>query len=57
VRPRDRDALVAAVLRLTEDEALRDRLLERGLALARENTLEVQAARVASFIAGKTVTA
>jgi glycosyltransferase involved in cell wall biosynthesis len=57
VPPRDRDALVDAVLRLSEDEELRQRLAERGLALALTNTLEVQAARVASFIAGERVTA
>jgi glycosyltransferase involved in cell wall biosynthesis len=57
VPPRDRDALVNAVLRLSDDEGLRDRLTEQGLALARENTLEVQAERVARFIAGEQVTA
>jgi hypothetical protein len=33
---------------------LRDRLIDRGLKLARERTREVQAARVAAFIARAT---
>jgi glycosyltransferase involved in cell wall biosynthesis len=52
VPPSDRDALVDAVLRLSDDEALRAELVDRGLALARGRTLEFEAARVARFLAG-----
>jgi glycosyltransferase involved in cell wall biosynthesis len=48
----DVDALVAAVRLVVDDRALRDRLVRRGLELARERTLEQQAARVAAFISG-----
>jgi glycosyltransferase involved in cell wall biosynthesis len=50
VPPDDADALVAAVLRLADDEELRARLVERGLELARERTLEAEAVRVAAFL-------
>jgi len=46
----DLDALVGAVLRLTDDQALRDRLATDGLELARTMTLEAEAARVVGFI-------
>ncbi|MER3408618.1 MAG: hypothetical protein C4306_00585 [Thermoleophilia bacterium] len=52
VPPGDREALAEAVLRLVEDANLRARLVERGLELARERTLEREAARAAAFIAG-----
>jgi glycosyltransferase involved in cell wall biosynthesis len=52
VPPNDRDALVGAIERVARDEALRERLVSRGLELARERTLEAQACRVARFIAG-----
>lgn len=51
VRPGDRDALVEAILRLTDDEQLRGRLVERGLAVARATAGDLEAARVAEFIA------
>jgi glycosyltransferase involved in cell wall biosynthesis len=50
VPPDDADALVASVLRLTDDEALRERLVGRGLELARERTLDAEADRVAAFL-------
>lgn len=50
VSPSDVEALVAAVLHLTDDTAHRERLVTRGLELARERTLEVEADRVASFL-------
>ncbi|HKH40975.1 MAG TPA: glycosyltransferase [Solirubrobacterales bacterium] len=46
----DRDALVDAVLRLTDDPQLRERCIERGLIIARRHALDVEAARVAEFI-------
>jgi glycosyltransferase involved in cell wall biosynthesis len=50
VRPADREALVEAVLRVTDDAGLRRRLAEHGLEHARDRTLEAQAARVAAFL-------
>jgi glycosyltransferase involved in cell wall biosynthesis len=47
----DRDALVEAVLRLTDDPRLRDRCIERGLSIGRRHALDVEAVRVAQFIA------
>ena len=52
VPPADLDALTAAVLRLADDAALRGELAERGLERARGLTLEAEADRVASFLAG-----
>lgn len=52
VPPADLDALLAAIRRLTSDAELRERLVRRGLELARELTLETQSGRVAAFIAG-----
>lgn len=54
VPPGDRDAMVAAILRLTDDRELRNRVAERGLELARSTTLETLAGRVAAFIANGT---
>ena len=50
VPPSDAAALVTAVLRVVDDEGLRDRLAGRGLELARERTLEAEAGRVAAFL-------
>lgn len=50
VPPSDADALVAAVLELSADQALRERCVERGLALAHEHSLEAEAARTAAFV-------
>jgi glycosyltransferase involved in cell wall biosynthesis len=52
VPPADPDALVEAVRTLGEDGGLRDRLVSRGLELARASTLDVEARRVARFLAG-----
>ncbi len=52
VPPADVDALVCALLRIVDDSEHRERLVKRGLELARECTLDVQAARVARFIKG-----
>jgi hypothetical protein len=45
---------VSAIQTLTADEELRQRLVERGLELARTRTVEAQAGLVADFIAGET---
>jgi glycosyltransferase involved in cell wall biosynthesis len=50
VPPGDAEAVAAAVIRLADDEELRSGLVQRGLALARERTLEAEAARVAAFL-------
>jgi glycosyltransferase involved in cell wall biosynthesis len=54
VPPDDLGALVAGLLRVSDDPALRERLTARGLALARGMTLEVEAARVVRFIGSHT---
>jgi glycosyltransferase involved in cell wall biosynthesis len=46
----DLDALVGAVLTLTDDDERRDALVSRGLALARSLTLEAQARNVVDFM-------
>jgi glycosyltransferase involved in cell wall biosynthesis len=51
VPPSDVEAVVDAVIRITDDPALRSKLVSRGLALAHERTLEAEAARVAAFLA------
>ena len=50
VPPDDKEALVDAVLRLADEPEVRARLVDRGLELARERTLEAEAERVAAFI-------
>jgi hypothetical protein len=57
VPPSDLDALVAAMLRLTDDPELGDRLVDPGLRLARDRTLEANASRVARFIRDDVVAA
>jgi glycosyltransferase involved in cell wall biosynthesis len=52
VPPSDLDALVRAIRRAADDTDLRTRLVARGLELARETTVEVEASRVARFLAG-----
>jgi glycosyltransferase involved in cell wall biosynthesis len=47
----DRDALVDGVLELTDHPSLRNEYVERGLILARRHARDVEAARVARFIA------
>lgn len=51
VPPGDADAAAAALGRLAADEALRRRLVRRGLERVRERTLEAESARVAAFLA------
>ena len=50
VPPSDLDALVGAIRTMARDARTRTALVERGLALARDRTLEPQAARVAQFV-------
>ena len=50
VPPSDLDALVDAIVRISDDGEVRDSLVQRGLELARHGTLEVEAERVARFI-------
>ncbi|MGE5691495.1 MAG: glycosyltransferase [Pseudomonadota bacterium] len=57
VPPEDVDALVVAVERLSDDVALRERLVARGLELARARTLEAESARVAAHLGAPTRTA
>jgi glycosyltransferase involved in cell wall biosynthesis len=51
VPPADVDELVGAVERVTEDAALRQRNVERGLELVRTMTLEAEAERLVQFLA------
>jgi glycosyltransferase involved in cell wall biosynthesis len=53
VPPRDATALAAAVARTVADDAARRTRVERGLAIARERSLEAEAARVAQWILGR----
>jgi glycosyltransferase involved in cell wall biosynthesis len=50
VPPADAAALTTALFKLVDDDQLRSRLVEHGLGLARERTLESEAARVAAFL-------
>jgi glycosyltransferase involved in cell wall biosynthesis len=50
VPPADLEALTGAMLRLSGDARLRRDLVARGLELARERTMEAEAARVAGFL-------
>jgi glycosyltransferase involved in cell wall biosynthesis len=51
VPPSDRDALVEAVLRVADDAELRNACVEAGLEVARRYARDVEAARIARFIA------
>jgi glycosyltransferase involved in cell wall biosynthesis len=55
VPPANAEALVGAIRRLYEDEALREAIVTEGIRLARQSTLEGLAAQVAPFIADGTV--
>jgi glycosyltransferase involved in cell wall biosynthesis len=52
VPPADLEALVGAILRLANDEELRDKIVSHGLQLARGRTIEANSALVAAFIEG-----
>jgi len=52
VPPADVDALVGAIRRVYEDEALRQAIVTEGLRIAKQSTVEGVAAQVAPFIAG-----
>jgi glycosyltransferase involved in cell wall biosynthesis len=52
VPPNDPEALAAAIARLASDADLRAGFRKLGIARARRQTLERQAARVAAFISG-----
>jgi glycosyltransferase involved in cell wall biosynthesis len=51
VAPGDPLAAVAALRRIADDHALRTRMVEAGLEIARRHTLEVQCQRVVEFLA------
>lgn len=51
VPPRDAHAAAAAVLRLADDEPLRNALVERGLANVANETMDAQLDRIAAFFA------
>jgi glycosyltransferase involved in cell wall biosynthesis len=53
VPPSDPDALVDAIRRVDDDAILRERLSALGVSRARETTLDVEAGRVAGFLAGR----
>lgn len=50
VPPSDLNALVSALIRISDDAELRSHLAARGLEIARGRTLEAEAARVAAFL-------
>jgi glycosyltransferase involved in cell wall biosynthesis len=52
VPPHDADAPVASLERMATDDAMRDGLIEAGLAFVRAHTIEAESERVASFIRG-----
>jgi glycosyltransferase involved in cell wall biosynthesis len=52
VSPDDVDAMVEAIMKVTDDPALRARVVARGLEVASAWTLDAQAVRVQRFIAG-----
>lgn len=54
VRPGDVEELVAAIQRLVGDPGLRKAIVTHGLEIARHSTIEVEAERVARFVAATT---
>jgi glycosyltransferase involved in cell wall biosynthesis len=50
VPPKDLEALVRAILRLASDEELRDEIVNHGLRLASDRTIDSSSARIAAFI-------
>jgi glycosyltransferase involved in cell wall biosynthesis len=50
VEPSDAGAAAAALLRLADEEGLRERLADAGEAVVRAHTLEVEAAALAAFL-------
>ncbi|MBX5441183.1 MAG: glycosyltransferase family 4 protein [Solirubrobacteraceae bacterium] len=50
IPPGDAEAAAAAIGRVLDDDARRLRMVETGLALAREHTIEAETGRVAAFI-------
>jgi glycosyltransferase involved in cell wall biosynthesis len=52
VATRTPDAVADAIARVGDDERLRQKVTERALELARDQTLEVEALRVAGFVSG-----
>jgi glycosyltransferase involved in cell wall biosynthesis len=53
VPPDDAVAAANALNRLATDTTLRERLVERGVALARRHTIEAECAQVAAFLSGE----
>lgn len=53
VAPDDADAATAALNRLAHDAPLRDRLVECGIDVARQHTIEAECARLAAFLTGR----
>jgi glycosyltransferase involved in cell wall biosynthesis len=54
VPPGDADAAARALARVADDAELRARLVDAGLALARERTIETESARVLEFLSAAT---
>jgi glycosyltransferase involved in cell wall biosynthesis len=52
IEPGDAGGAAAAVRRLAEDPALRERLAAAGLERAGQSTLELQARKLADFLSG-----
>lgn len=50
IEPKDVDGIVEAVKRLLSDEALRQKLIRNGYALAQTNTLEIQTKRLVQIL-------
>ena len=50
IEPKDVEGIVEAVKRLLSDEALRQKLIRNGYALAQTNTLEIQTKRLVQIL-------